>query len=112
MIHFAAFKAVGESVAEPLRYYRNNLESFINILEAARSQGGCNVLFSSSATVYGVADTLPVTEQTPRQPATSPYGNTKQICEGHPEGLRAGLRRRQGHSPALFQPPSAPIRQR
>ena len=81
VIHFAAFKAVGESVAEPLRYYRNNLESFINILEAARSQGGCNVLFSSSATVYGVADTLPVTEQTPRQPATSPYGNTKQICE-------------------------------
>ncbi len=81
VIHFAAFKAVGESVAEPLRYYRNNLESFINILEAARSQGGCNVLFSSSATVYGVADTLPVTEQTPRQPATSPYGNTKQMCE-------------------------------
>ncbi len=81
VIHFAAFKAVGESVAEPLKYYRNNLASFLNIVEASRRQGGCNILFSSSATVYGVADKLPVTEQTPRQPATSPYGNTKQICE-------------------------------
>lgn len=81
VIHFAAFKAVGESVAEPLKYYRNNLESFLNIVEASRRQGGCNILFSSSATVYGVAEKLPVTEQTPRQPATSPYGNTKQICE-------------------------------
>ncbi len=81
VIHFAAFKAVGESVAEPLKYYRNNLTSFINILEAARSQGGCNVLFSSSATVYGQTDKLPVTEDTPRQPAESPYGNTKTMCE-------------------------------
>lgn len=81
VIHFAAFKAVGESVAEPLKYYRNNLCSFMNIVELARRQGGCNILFSSSATVYGVADELPVTERTPRQPATSPYGNTKQICE-------------------------------
>ena len=81
VIHFAAFKAVGESVAEPLMYYRNNLLSFINILEAARQKGGCNVLFSSSATVYGETDKLPVTEASPRQPATSPYGNTKQMCE-------------------------------
>ena len=81
VIHFAAFKAVGESVAEPLMYYRNNLVSFLNILEAAKSHGGCNVLFSSSATVYGEAENLPVTEQTPRLPATSPYGNTKQMCE-------------------------------
>ena len=81
VIHFAAFKAVGESVAEPIMYYRNNLVSFLNILEAARNHGGCNVLFSSSATVYGEADVLPVTEQTPRLPATSPYGNTKQMCE-------------------------------
>jgi len=81
VIHFAAYKAVGESVAEPLMYYRNNLDSFINILEAARKQGGCNVLFSSSATVYGETDQLPVTESSPRQSATSPYGNTKQICE-------------------------------
>jgi len=81
VIHFAAFKAVGESVSEPLKYYRNNLLSFVNILEAARSHGGCNVLFSSSATVYGETDKLPVTESSPRQSATSPYGNTKQICE-------------------------------
>ena len=80
VIHFAAFKAVGESVAEPLMYYRNNLLSFVNILEAARKKG-CNVLFSSSATVYGETDQLPVTEASPRQPATSPYGNTKQMCE-------------------------------
>ena len=81
VIHFAAFKAVGESVSEPLKYYRNNLLSFLNILDAAKHKGGCNVLFSSSATVYGEAETLPVTEQTPRQPATSPYGNTKTMCE-------------------------------
>lgn len=80
VIHFAAFKAVGESVAEPIKYYSNNLGSFINILESARAKG-CNVLFSSSATVYGEADKKPVTEDTPRQSATSPYGNTKQICE-------------------------------
>lgn len=80
VIHFAAYKAVGESVAEPLRYYRNNLASFINVLEIARTKG-CNILFSSSATVYGEPDVLPVTELSPRQPATSPYGNTKQICE-------------------------------
>lgn len=81
VIHFAAFKAVGESVDEPLKYYRNNLLSFINVLEAARKQGGCNVLFSSSATVYGEPEELPVTEKSPRQPATSPYGDTKQMCE-------------------------------
>ena len=81
VIHFAAFKAVGESVAEPLKYYRNNLLSFINILDAAKHQGGCNVLFSSSATVYGETEALPVTEQSPRQPAKSPYGNTKTMCE-------------------------------
>lgn len=81
VIHFAALKAVAESVAEPIRYYKNNLTSFLNVLEAARNHGSCNVLFSSSATVYGEADKLPVTEQSPRLPATSPYGNTKQICE-------------------------------
>ncbi|MDE5890825.1 MAG: UDP-glucose 4-epimerase GalE [Bacteroidales bacterium] len=81
VIHFAAYKAVGESVAEPIKYYRNNLDSFLNILEASKTHGGCNVLFSSSATVYGEADELPVTEKSERKPATSPYGNTKQICE-------------------------------
>lgn len=81
VIHFAAFKAVGESVDKPLMYYQNNLVSFMNIVELMKEFGRPNVLFSSSATVYGEADDLPVTEQTPRQPATSPYGNTKQIAE-------------------------------
>lgn len=81
VIHFAAFKAVGESVAKPVMYYKNNLSSFLNVLEAASAYGCHNVLFSSSATVYGEPDKVPVTEQTPRKPATSPYGNTKQICE-------------------------------
>ncbi len=81
VIHFAAFKGVGESVAEPIMYYKNNLESFANVIEAARTHGGCNILFSSSATVYGEPDKLPVTEESPRKPAESTYGNTKQICE-------------------------------
>ena len=81
VIHFAAFKAVGESVAKPLMYYKNNLQSFMNVLEAAQEQGGCQVLFSSSATVYGEPDQVPVTEKSPRKPATSPYGTTKQMCE-------------------------------
>ena len=81
VIHFAAFKAVGESVEQPVRYYKNNLTSFLNVLEVAQNKGGCNVLFSSSATVYGEPEAVPVTEQTPRQPATSPYGNTKTMCE-------------------------------
>lgn len=81
VIHFAAFKAVGESMAQPLMYYQNNLVSFMNIVEMMKTYNRPNVLFSSSATVYGEAETLPVTEKTPRQPATSPYGNTKQIAE-------------------------------
>ena len=81
VIHFAASKAVGESVAEPLKYYGNNVGSFVNVLSLMKQYGVENVVFSSSATVYGQPDTLPATEQTPRKPATSPYGNTKQICE-------------------------------
>ena len=81
VIHFAAYKAVGESVAEPAKYYRNNILSFVTILELMCEYGRGNVLFSSSATVYGDADVLPVTELTPRKPATSPYGNTKQMAE-------------------------------
>lgn len=81
VIHFAAYKAVGESMAQPLMYYQNNLVSFMNIVEMMKEFGRPNILFSSSATVYGEAEYLPVTEKTPRQPATSPYGNTKQIAE-------------------------------
>lgn len=81
VIHFAAYKAVGESVLNPMKYYRNNLTSFMNVVELMREYGRQNIVFSSSATVYGEADVLPVTEQTPRKPATSSYGNTKQMCE-------------------------------
>ena len=81
VIHFAASKAVGESVGKPLEYYRNNLTSFMNVIDLMREFGRHNIVFSSSCTVYGEADKLPVTEQTPRKPATSPYGNTKQMCE-------------------------------
>ncbi|MDR2847564.1 MAG: UDP-glucose 4-epimerase GalE [Bacteroidales bacterium] len=81
VIHFAAFKAVGESVQQPLKYYRNNLLSLTNLLELMQQYGIDNVVFSSSCTVYGQPEQLPVTEQAPIQPATSPYGQTKQISE-------------------------------
>ena len=81
IIHFAANKAVGESVKEPLIYYSNNIESLINILGMMRKYNVENIVFSSSCTVYGQPEILPATEETPRNPAMSPYGNTKQICE-------------------------------
>ena len=81
VIHFAALKAVGESVQKPLEYYRNNLNSLMNVIAGMREFGVKNLVFSSSCTVYGQADVLPVTEQTPRKQAESPYGNTKQINE-------------------------------
>jgi len=80
VIHFAAFKAVGESVEKPLKYYHNNLYSLINLLEAFSSKS-VNFVFSSSCTVYGQPEQLPVTEEAPVQKAESPYGNTKQIAE-------------------------------
>lgn len=80
-IHFAAFKAVGESVEKPLAYYRNNLVSLIHILELMDRLRIRNLIFSSSCTVYGEPDTLPVTEAHPIKKANSPYGNTKQIGE-------------------------------
>ena len=81
VIHFAASKAVGESVQKPLLYYRNNLVSLINILELMPAHGVEGIIFSSSCTVYGQPDHLPVTEQAPIKKAESPYGNTKQINE-------------------------------
>ena len=78
-IHFAAFKAVGESVQKPLQYYRNNFYSLINLINAFDSS--LNLVFSSSCTVYGQPDSLPVTEDAPVKKAESPYGNTKQIAE-------------------------------
>ncbi|HNX55021.1 MAG TPA: UDP-glucose 4-epimerase GalE [Prolixibacteraceae bacterium] len=81
IIHFAASKAVGESVEKPLLYYRNNIVSLVNLLECQLKYGIANIVFSSSCTVYGQPDKLPVTEQTPRKDAESPYGNTKRVNE-------------------------------
>ena len=81
VIHFAASKAVGESVEKPLQYYGNNLDSLMVILNAMEEFKVYNLVFSSSCTVYGQPDQLPVTEHTERKPAASPYGNTKKICE-------------------------------
>ena len=81
VIHFAAHKAVGESVEKPLKYYRNNLNSTIGLLEIMLELGVRHLVFSSSCTVYGQPEALPVTEQSPILPAASPYGNTKQLCE-------------------------------
>jgi UDP-glucose 4-epimerase len=81
IIHFAAFKAVGESMQKPLDYYRNNTVSLLNILEGMKKYGIRDIVFSSSCTVYGQPDVLPVTEAAPVKPAWSPYGNTKQMCE-------------------------------
>ncbi len=100
IIHFAASKAVGESVEVPLKYYRNNLVSLINLLDCQRKYGIKNIVFSSSCTVYGQPDILPVTELTPRKDAESPYGNTKRVNEdilsdtitAHPEITGIALR--------------------
>lgn len=81
IIHFAAFKAVGESVEKPLEYYENNILSLIHLLEAMKMFRVEHLVFSSSCTVYGEPDELPVTENAPLKKAGSPYGNTKQICE-------------------------------
>lgn len=81
IIHFAASKAVGESVEKPLLYYRNNLVSLMNLIDCMGEFEISNLVFSSSCTVYGQPDTLPVNEKSGFKKAESPYGNTKQICE-------------------------------
>ncbi len=99
-IHFAAFKAVGESVAKPLEYYNNNIASLVYLLQNFRDNGHNNIIFSSSCTVYGQADVMPITEDAPVKPAESPYGNTKQVGEeiiqdaiaAHPELKAIALR--------------------
>lgn len=82
-IHFAAYKAVGESVEKPIMYYKNNLISLLNLIEIMNDRGKSSIVFSSSCTVYGqpAPEHLPVNEEAPLQPATSPYGKTKQMCE-------------------------------
>lgn len=81
VIHFAASKAVGESVDEPLLYYENNLVGLINMLQELKKGGEGRFIFSSSCTVYGQADEMPISEAAPVKPAESPYGNTKQVGE-------------------------------
>ena len=81
IIHFAAFKAVGESVREPLKYYENNIGSLVYLLQEIKERKLDHFIFSSSCTVYGQADEMPITEKAPLKPAESPYGNTKQIGE-------------------------------
>jgi UDP-glucose 4-epimerase len=81
VIHFAAYKAVGESSARPLMYYRNNILSTLHLLEAMKDYGVTNIVFSSSCTVYGQPDQLPVDEHAPVKEPLSPYGNTKQVNE-------------------------------
>jgi len=80
-IHFAVYKAVGESVEQPMAYYRNNIGSTAVVLEQMVAHGVRHLVFSSSCTVYGEPDSVPVNEQAPLRPATSPYGYTKQACE-------------------------------
>ena len=81
VIHFAASKAVGESVKHPLLYYENNISTLVYLLKEMKKHKLSNFIFSSSCTVYGQADELPITENAPTKPAESPYGNTKQIGE-------------------------------
>ncbi|MFN2262420.1 MAG: SDR family NAD(P)-dependent oxidoreductase, partial [Psychroflexus sp.] len=81
IIHFAAFKAVGESVEKPLDYYENNVAALVYLLKESRKLTQPKFIFSSSCTVYGQAEKLPITEDAPVQKANSPYGNTKQIDE-------------------------------
>jgi UDP-glucose 4-epimerase len=81
VIHFAASKAVGESVENPLLYYENNINTLVYLLQELQQKAEANFIFSSSCTVYGQAEKMPITENAPIQPAISPYGNTKQIGE-------------------------------
>ena len=81
VIHFAGFKAVGESVQKPIEYYTNNIGSTLTLVDVMRSHGCTSIIFSSSATVYGDPDSLPLTEASPKKPATNPYGWTKWMIE-------------------------------
>ncbi|MGQ1788439.1 UDP-glucose 4-epimerase GalE [Saccharicrinis sp. GN24d3] len=104
IIHFAAFKAVGESVEKPLDYYSNNLGSLLNLLSCMNKYKVSNVVFSSSCTVYGQPDKLPVTEETLRREAESPYGNTKKVCEDILQDSVAAYRNLKGIALRYFNP--------
>ena len=81
VIHFAGFKAVGESVTKPIEYYHNNIENTLVLVDVMRNHGCKSIIFSSSSTVYGDPDKLPLTEEAPKKPATNPYGWTKWMIE-------------------------------
>jgi len=98
VIHFAALKAVGESVSEPLRYYKNNLFGLVNVIDSMKANDIDHHIFSSSCTVYGQPEKLPVTENSPVQMAESPYGNTKQVGE---EILREDILSRDDHATVI-----------
>ena len=80
-MHFAAYKAVGESVEKPVMYYENNIGTLVSLLKLVPQHNINYFVFSSSCTVYGDPEVIPVTEQSPIQEASSPYGYTKQVCE-------------------------------
>ncbi len=104
IIHFAASKAVGESVEKPLLYYRNNLMGMVNLLESMKKYGVANIVFSSSCTVYGQPDELPVTEHAPVKPAESPYGYTKQVNENILKDTIAAIEHIKGIALRYFNP--------
>lgn len=107
VIHFAAYKSVNESAVEPLKYYANNIGSITTLLKLMVEEGRENVIFSSSAAVYGMPDSLPVTELSPRKPATTPYGNTKQICEDILRDTTAAHKELKGIALRYFNPMGA-----
>jgi UDP-glucose 4-epimerase len=104
VIHFAAHKAVGESVEKPLTYYLNNVAGLVYLLEAMEEQKVSNLVFSSSCTVYGQPDKLPVTEESPVKPAESPYGATKQMCETIIQDLSLASKQLRAVSLRYFNP--------
>jgi len=104
IVHFAAYKAVGESVHKPLDYYRNNLVSLMNLLDMMEQHGTPAMVFSSSCTVYGQPETLPVTETTPVKEAASPYGYTKQAGEIIIRDTMAAMQSKRAISLRYFNP--------
>lgn len=104
VIHFAAYKAVGESVQQPLIYFQNNVAGLMDLLEMMESNDISNLVFSSSCTVYGEPDELPITEQSPIKPAASPYGATKQMCETIIDNVTAASENLRSLSLRYFNP--------
>ncbi len=109
VIHFAAFKAVGESVEQPLRYYQNNVSGLLMLLQLLEDKHVPNFVFSSSCTVYGEPDTLPITEASPTKPAASPYGASKQMDETIIKDITAASAQLKSLSLRYFNPIGAHV---